>query len=483
VKELIRFTKNIGYIGIAYSLVSFSGIILLPILTKTLPIVEYGIWIQTVVIIGLIPVAANLGLPYALIRFSASANDKEIIQEHFYSIACVILLTSAFVSSLFFIFSEPISSALFNNNIFIVQLISIILFFECLNAFFIDFFRTFQLIGQYIFFSVLRVTILFIFIYIFIISGYGIVGAVVGLLLTSLVVFVSQLAVIVYKVGIKIPKFLYIKEHLKFGVPIIPGGLSYWIMNSSDRILIGFFLGESYVGYYAPGYMIGWSAITIFTAPLSMLLPSVLSKCYDENNLNAVTTILKYSFKYFLLFAIPIFFGISLLSKSILLILTTPDIASQGYLIIPFVALSSILNGCYVVIAQILVLKKNTKIQGLIFIFIAIVNFGLNLFFIPYFGILGAAITTLIAFFLVFILISYYSFKDLMFNLDPYFVIKSVIASICMSLLILGWHPEGIIQVGTSIFICFGLYIGVLVLVGGFKKEEVVFLKSILGIK
>ena len=42
--EYKLFTQRIGLIGIVNLLGSLSGIIMLPILTKTLPIEEYGAW-------------------------------------------------------------------------------------------------------------------------------------------------------------------------------------------------------------------------------------------------------------------------------------------------------------------------------------------------------------------------------------------------------------------------------------------------------
>jgi O-antigen/teichoic acid export membrane protein len=86
------FTQRIGLIGITNLLVGLSGIILLPILTKTLPIEEYGVWVQIVVTIGLIPAVATLGLPYTMVRFLAAAKKREEIQEGFYSIAFIVLL-------------------------------------------------------------------------------------------------------------------------------------------------------------------------------------------------------------------------------------------------------------------------------------------------------------------------------------------------------------------------------------------------------
>jgi len=58
---------------------------------------------------------------------------------------------------------------------------------------------------------------------------------------------------------------------LGFGLPIIPGNLAGWVINSSDRYLIGLFLGTAFVGYYTPGYILD-SMINLFTAPLSFIV-------------------------------------------------------------------------------------------------------------------------------------------------------------------------------------------------------------------
>jgi O-antigen/teichoic acid export membrane protein len=212
------------------------------------------------------------------------------------------------------------------------------------------------------------------------------------------------------------------------------------------------------------------------------MLPAVLSKYYDENNMNEVKTVLRYSLKYFLLLAIPATFGLSLLSKSILTILTTPEIALQGYLITPFIAVSAVLFGTYAVISHIIVLKKKTKITGAIWVMAAILNLGLNIVFVPYIGILGAAITTLIAFALAFVLTTYYSFKYFTFDVDLRFVFKSIFASIAMSLVIIKWNPVGTLNVLIVIGVCAVIYSVILMLLKGVKKEEIKFFKELFKV-
>jgi O-antigen/teichoic acid export membrane protein len=180
-----------------------------------------------------------------------------------------------------------------------------------------------------------------------------------------------------------------------------------------------------------------------------------------------------------LLLAIPSAFGLSLLSKPLLTILSTPEIASQGYLITPFIAVSFLLFGAYAVFAQILTLMKKTKIEGIVWTMAAILNLGLNLIFIPFIGILGAAITTLIAFTFAFILITHYSFKYLTFDIEFRFILKSIVASIIMSLVIVKWTPAGILNVLIVIGVCAVVYATILLLLGGIKKEEIEFFRGL----
>lgn len=477
--EYKLFAQRIGLTGITNLLVSLSGIILLPILTKTLPIEDYGIWVQISVTIGLIPAVVMLGLPYTMVRFLAAVKKREEIQEGFYSIAFIVLFTSAIASFLLFLLSKPIAAALFDNDLTIARILSLIVFIECLNGLLLNFFRTFQQIKRYSMFSFIRTYLNVALVAYFVLSGYGIFGAVIGLLISGFFVFLVMTSLVISEIGIKIPKFTNIREYLAFGLPTILGYLSSWVVNSSDRYVIGIFLGTAFVGYYSPGYTLG-SIINMFIAPLAFMLPAVLSKYYDENNMKDVKMVLKYSLKYFLLLAIPSAFGLSLLSKPLLMILSTPEIASRGYLITPFVAVSMVLFGTYAVIMHIIILKKRTRITGTVWILAAILNLGLNLIFVPYIGILGAAITTLIAYAFAFVLTTYYSLKYFTFDVDVHFILKSVFASIVASLITVWMHLEGLLSVLIAIGIFAIVYSGILLLLKGVEKEEIEFFRDVI---
>ncbi|HJH26500.1 MAG TPA: polysaccharide biosynthesis protein [Methanophagales archaeon] len=479
--EYKLFAQRVGLVGIVNLLVSLSGIILLPILTKTLPIEEYGIWVQIIVTITLISPIVGLGLPYTMVRFLAAEKDKTKIQEGFYSIVVFILFTSLAASFLLFVFSEPFAAAFLGNRADLIRIISLIIPIECLNGLYLNFFRTFQRIKKYSVFNILYTYGMVALVAYSLLSGYGIVEALISFLIARIIVFLLMASLIISEIGVKIPTFSHLKEYLRFGLPTVPGNFSAWIVNSSDRYIIGYFLGVAFVGYYSPGYMLG-AMISMYVAPLGFLLPAVLSKLYDEGKEGEVKRYLEYTLKYFLMLAIPSAFGLSLLSKQLLITLSTSEIASYGYSITPFVAVSALFLGADAIIAQIIVLVKKTKIIGAIWMFAAIMNLGLNFVFIPHFGILGAAITTLIAYVLGFLLGYYYSFKYFKFGIDFRFILKSIFASIVMSLIIIKWNPIGTLNVLIVIGVCAVVYAAILLLLQGVKKEEIEFFKELFKV-
>jgi O-antigen/teichoic acid export membrane protein len=472
--------KRIGLIAITKLLIESSNLVLLPILTKSLSISDYGIWVQIMVTIGLIPAITLLGLPFAMVRFLPSARAKKDIQETFYSIALTILILGFSTSIFIFLLALPIAALLFNGQTFIVQFLSIIVFIECLITIPINYFIAVQQIKNFSAFSIAKIVLNVSLVAYFVLSGSGIFGAMLGILISSSFIFFAASSLIIHELGFVNPACRCLQDYLAFGLPTVPGNLSGWIVNSSDRYVIALILGTAAVGYYSPGYTLG-NIITIFIGPFSVLLPSILSRHFDKNEMNEVEFHLRISMKFFLILAIPSAFGLSLLSEPILVVLTTPEIAQNSYLVTPFVALSAIFYGTYSIFVQVIMLEKKTVITGWIWIIAASLNLGLNFLTIPYFGILGAALSTLVAFAFAFAITAYYANKGLKFHIQWLLLAKSIIASLIMSLLIIFISPVGILELIVAIVAASVLYFLVLLLLRGMNINEITFLRNLFS--
>jgi O-antigen/teichoic acid export membrane protein len=188
--------------------------------------------------------------------------------------------------------------------------------------------------------------------------------------------------------------------------------------------------------------------------------------------MNEVKTHLSYSLKYLLALAIPFVFGAAILAKPVLSMFSTSEIAAEGYFVVPLVALGTLFMATYVVIAHILILVKRTKVIGAAWILCALINLGLNILVVPRIGILGAALSTLISYALALGITLYYSLKEIRFNIEWRFVLKSLIASIIMSLVTWKMDSAAISNVILTVSVGIVVYAAALVLLKGFKRGE-----------
>lgn len=473
-----KFTKDIGIVGLVNLLMALKAIIILPIITKLLGPESYGVWVQIIAALGFMAPLLTLSLPPALLRFLPAKKNREEIQNGVYSILAVIFVT-ALASALFLIFVSDYISILLKTQKILVIIFSLTMILECLNIVFFTVFRTLQEIKKYSFFILFQTVGEIGLIYIIVFLGYGISGIIFSLFFIRLINSLIMGGAIVKRIGLRIPNFSILKEYLHYGVPIMAGDISHWIIQSSDKYLLGFFLGTISVGYYAPVNTIS-NIIFFFVSPIAFVLPAILGKLYDENKIREVKIYLEYSLKYFLVIAIPSAFGLSVLAKQLLITFSTLEIAQQAYKITPIILLSVLLRGVTSIVALILGLTKKTKIGGIIVIAAALTNLGLNFILIPWLGMMGAAISYCLSNVLFFVLISYFSFKDIKLKLYYKFILKSASASVLMSLVVVQIHPSGILPTILTILLGTFLYGIFMFLFRGFEKKEILFFVNIL---
>ncbi|WP_405288807.1 flippase [Methanobrevibacter sp.] len=477
--EYVRFIQRIGLVGLTNILISLSSLIFIPIITKSFTTAEYGMWAQVNTTIALVPNIANLGLPYTMVRFLSAEKDKEKIKDSFYPMISLTFISTIIICLLFLIFGNAIANALFNGSMQVLYITTAISFFACMNLMLISFFRTFQQMKRYSLFLVLQSYIgVFVSIYLTY-AGYNIETVVLGLLTGYVAVFIMMAFLIVKYLGIGIGKWSNLKEQLAFALPTIPSNVSSWVVDSSDKYVIGILIGSVAVGCYSPGYALG-SILLMFLSPFAVLLPAVLPEHYEKGDIREVDKYLSYSMKYYLLLTVPAAVGMSVLSKPLLYIITTPEIALGGYMVTPFVCLGAIFMGMYGITNNIMILEKNTMILGKLWIVVAISNIVLNLLLVPYLNILGAAIATLICYILAFAVTAIASKKTMRLPFNMKELLKIVVAASLMGIAVYLMHPIGIINVLISIIAGVIIYFAVIFILKAVTFKEIAIFKDLL---
>jgi len=470
-----KFTQDVGLIGITQLLLRLGGLILIPIMTKTLGAHQYGIWAQISVAISLLTPLVMLGLSTTIVRFLAGEKEKEKIRESFLSVVAVIIFTGSLLSVILFCSSDFLASIVFSdiNASYFIKAASFLVLISALDEITLTYFRIFGQIKMYSTLTLLKSFGEICLISYLLLSGFGLLGVIIALLIVGGVIFAVAFSHIMLQIGFKLPKFSELKPYLRYGMPLTPNAMIMWIINSSDRYVIGYFMGASAVGIYSAAYSMG-SLITFFLTPIGFILFPTTSKLYEEKRIEEVRNYLKYSLKYFLIFAIPCAFGLSVLAMPLLHILTTSEFVS-GSIVVPFVAFGVITFGIFQICIYIIHLAKKTELNVILLGTSAISNIILNIILIPYIGILGAAVATLISYSVLAAFTVFVSFKYLKFDIDWSFIVKSTISSTIMVLLILKINPIDVSQVLYSICIGAVVYFVSIVLLGGVTKTELKF--------
>lgn len=477
--EYVRFIQRIGLVGLTNILISLSSLIFIPIITKSFTTAEYGMWAQVNTTIALVPNIANLGLPYTMVRFLSAEKDKQKIKDSFYPMITLTFISTLIICLLFIVFGNSIANALFNGSMQVLYITTAISFFACMNLMLISYFRTFQQMKRYSLFLVLQSYIgVFVSIYLTY-AGYDIETVVLGLLTGYVSVFIMMAFLIVRYLGIGLGKWSNLKEQLAFAIPTIPSNVSSWVVDSSDKYVIGILIGSVAVGCYSPGYALG-SILLMFLSPFAVLLPAILPEHYEKGNIDEVDKYLSYSMKYYLLLTVPAAVGMSVLSKPLLYIITTPEIALGGYMVTPFVCLGAIFMGMYGITNNILILEKNTMILGKLWIIVAISNIALNIVLVPYLNILGAAIATLICYILAFAVTAIASKKTMRLPFDMKEMLKIIAASGIMGIIVHMMNPNGIINVLISILLGVIIYFAIIFILKGITRKEIAIFKDLI---
>ncbi len=201
-------------------------------------------------------------------------------------------------------------------------------------------------------------------------------------------------------------RVFYKKEYwvyaLKMGLPMIPHALALTVLAQIDRIMIKDICGDADNGLYTFGYSFA-TLLAIFTNAIGQAwLPWFNDQLHAENK-QQIRQIQK---KLVLLGAF-LTIGFITVAPEALMILSpnSPDYW-QAKWVIPPVALGTLAQYYYTNYVNVELFYKKTPIIAVSSILAAVVNYVLNLLFIPRYGYISASYTTLFSY--LFLLLFHY---------------------------------------------------------------------------
>jgi O-antigen/teichoic acid export membrane protein len=370
--------------------------ITLPVFTRLLTPADYGT-------ISIFSSIAGFFIIFLLMGVDSSKNlyffeKGKDFNEFFGSNVLFLLAVNIILAIAIFVFIEPLSQFFATEkNIVLYAFLS-----SLVNIPFILVLGYYQLIQdskKYSFYNILKyslITVISIVIILLLTENkyYGRIYAEFVISFTLFIVFLPKL--------IKLSKFNFRFEHVKYtlliGLPLMPYLLTQLILNFADRIIINMNSGETDVGLYSFAYNIGMVINTVIVGMNQSWAPIFYGKLRDEK----YEDIFSLSPKFFsIIFSLAIV--LIVFSRELVIVLGEKRYYSS-FEIIPFIVLGYVFVFLYTIYANYaFYFKRNLRIS-LYSLISAFINIVLNLIFVPIYGYKFASVSTMISFFILFVI-------------------------------------------------------------------------------
>lgn len=369
------------------------GFITIPIFARLLSKEEFGYYNNFTAWLSVITIIGTLSLTTALIR--GRFDFKKDLSSFISSILVLGSIWTLILYGLFFLNHDMVQS------IFKLDFRYVTIMFLC--VLFLPAYQSFQSVQrfEYKYKSVVAITI----------------GVSVGSVVLSLVLMQTMENTLTARIiGAQVPTLLvsmflyaycikksrriklqYWKFSLLFAIPYVIHMLSNTVLNSIDRVMITSFCGAQETALYSMAYNIALIVSVLWDSMNTAYSPWLGDKL-NEKNYDAIK---KYSYGYISVFAI-VLIGVMLFAPEGLYILGGREYVEAQY-VIPPVMLGYLFVFLYSMYVNVEQYENRTGGMAIATGVAALINLVLNYVFIPHFGYIAAAYTTLVGYIFLFI--------------------------------------------------------------------------------
>ena len=398
IKELFR--DVVKYLP-SYVVPAVVGVVAIPVITRLFSPEEYGNYILVMTTVSVLSALSSAWLSSAIIRFLPAyklANQVGELRTTIVKLA----ITSIMVTSIIFagILLLLVKSRISPELYFLMRIGALVLIVTSCSQIFLAFLRAERRVMLYSSFIVWQsVTKLGIGMVMVLIFGYGVDGLLWGVVLALGATLPLMWKFTIGKLSLKEGRLRsrMSREMAKYGFPVVAVNLATWVLSFSDRYMLGIFRGSQEVGIYSASYTISEHTIFMIASVFMVASAPIGFRIWETQGSQASQNFINRLSRYYILIGLPITVGLSALARSVVGILTA-QAYSSGYKIVPVVAFGAFLVGITHRFSEVLTFYKRTDILMYCMIGAALLNIGLNFIFIPKYGYMAAAATTLIAY-------------------------------------------------------------------------------------
>jgi len=480
IKETGKDTLKYIPAKVGPAIVNFVGLL---IFTHIFSAEDYGNYFILMTTITIMNIASSNWLTNSILRFYAKCKLDNKLNEFFSTVACSFVVCSITIVALylsgFFIFRSYLPKQLvpflrigiFSYLALSTYLVLLFVLRASLKAAAFSGFEIISSIGKFL------VALIFIFFF-----KQGAISLLWGILIVNLTlafVISRRLSLFKYlKVNLFSPSISL--DFLKYGFPLTFSSLSAWLLTQSDRYLLGYFKTAKDVGMYSVSFSVADRSLSLLYSILMLAAYPIMVQTWEEKGKEVTQKLIGELSRYFFILCVPVFVGISILSKDIFTLLIGKNF-HEGFGLVPLFAFCSVAQGLFQYVGKSFELSKRTFLLAIAFFIAGLANVLLNILIIPSYGYMGAGIVKVISYAILLIL-----GMSLAYSFMPWLAPLKSLAKIVLSAALMGVAlvfikkvlatsvPSLIFLITAGAFIYFIL----LLLFKEIKKKEIDFVKS-----
>ena len=383
----------------------FAGLISFPVLTRLLPVEQYGLMSLVATTLTFLVAFGKLGLQHSAIRFysdtlgeNPSFSFKQYSSTVILGGSCVALVLTLFWIVINLLLPDEFWGSPQLRDLFLITALAI--FIRVIISLFNNILSAQEKSGFVSLFQVLyRYAALLLIILLLVFVSPSVFNVFYAQLIVDVMAVVLLYILLVKRLSIEVKSVSWplLKKMMLFGLPMFGFELAGTVLSIGDRYVIQWQLGAAAVGVYAANYNLCEYAKNVVTGAIGLsVLPMYLRIVAEEGDQAAHRFIVK-SLHIYALISFPLVAVVIGVGEDLVTLLAS-DRYVDGTVVIPYVMLGMTFQGAMVLLAPGLFIKKQSFIMMWLVAATALLNILLNLLLIPFMGIEGAGIATLISF-------------------------------------------------------------------------------------
>jgi O-antigen/teichoic acid export membrane protein len=371
--------------------------LLLPLYTRYLTPDDYGILAVVGSLTSLLAIFSSLSLHGAVSRFYFAYREyPDVLKEFWGTILTLVLLASIVAAAIFFVIGKIILAPVYGSIAFYpyVAIGIATAMLQPVSTIFLAILQAREEARRYALHSLIQFGLTVgLVVSLVVCMGWNATGPLLAGLVTALAYFFVSLYLLKDEY-----RFCLNRQHLRvafgYSLPLVPHSLASQVAAAADRFFLNSMVSTASAGLYNIGAVFG-GIMAIVADGVNRAYVPVSMECLESGKHDRFDEMAKLGLLIVAALSLAASL-VSLFSKEVIVLLTGPAFHGS-YVVVPCVAFSFVFAGIYYLFVNILFFHVGTtKVVAIGSVAGAIFNVALNYFLVKIYGLMGAAIATLL---------------------------------------------------------------------------------------